>query len=63
MYELAELRAVPCRSLTGARIETRGNSEIFGDVSVAPSRGRGLKQRGQLDDLPPEESLPHGGAD
>ena len=42
----------PCRSLTGAWIETRIMRRDYGSDLVAPSRGRGLKlyfvSRGQL---------------
>ena len=53
----------PCRSLTGAWIETSTGAAIGVSAAVAPLRGRGLKHfEGVLSENSPG-SLPYGGVD
>ena len=55
--------AYGCRSLTGARIETRRGTAPARPGRVAPSRGRGSKLPPHAQPRGLRRSLPHGGAD
>ena len=62
MHGLREAQ-LPCRSLTGARIETRSYARTTPSAKVAPSRERGSKRHGCNSQRHSHRSLPHGSAD